>query len=208
MDGNLCLNVDGTSALSLYSVSSATADRISVSPQISHQTILAGGSGRDTISGGAGRDLLLGGDGNDTLSGGRGADVLLGGAGSDTLRGGDGRDVLFGGADKDTLFGGGGDDLLLGGLTAFDSDGRALDLIAAEWASTRPYSTRIDNLEGRGTDDRANGNVFLLPGSTVLDDGAVDRLFGESGRDWFFRKKTNVADLLIDRKSNEIISDL
>jgi Ca2+-binding RTX toxin-like protein len=183
-------------------------DRISVSPKITNPTRLAGGSGRDTISGGGGRDLILGGSDNDTLAGGRGADVLVGGAGSDTLRGGDGRDVLFGGAGKDTLFGGAGDDLLLGGLTAFDSDPRALDLIAAEWASTRAYPNRIANLEGRGTDDRANGNIFLVPESTSLDDGIVDKLFGEAGRDWFFRKKINAADILVDRKSNEVISDL
>jgi hypothetical protein len=98
--------------------------------------------------------------------------------------------------------------LLLGGLTTFDSDPRALDLIAAEWASSRAYPNRIANLEGRGTDDRANGNVFLMTGSTALDDGIVDRLFGEGGRDWFFRKRINAVDILVDRKSNESVSDL
>jgi hypothetical protein len=183
-------------------------DLITVSPVISKQTLLSGGGGRDTVFGGAGKDVLLGGDDNDRLIGGPGADVLVGGAGSDTLRGGGGRDVLFGGGGKDALFGGAADDLLLGGLTAFDSDTRALDLIAAEWASARPYPTRVANLEGSGTGDRANGNVFLVPSSTVLDDGAVDKLLGESGRDWFFRKRTSAADALLDRKTDEIIRDL
>jgi len=124
------------------------------------------------------------------------------------LRGGDGRDVLFGGAGKDALFGGPGDDLLLGGFTAFDSNAHALELIAAEWASARSYPTRIANLEGRGTGDRANENMFLQTKSTALDDEAVDKILGESGRDWFFRKRTSAADILIDRKSNEIITDL
>jgi len=81
-------------------------------------------------------------------------------------------------------------------------------LIAAEWASGRSYSERIANLEGHGTGDRANENVFLQAKSTALDDGAVDTLLGESGRDWFFRKRNGAADILIDRKSNEIIGDL
>jgi hypothetical protein len=42
----------------------------------------------------------------------------------------------------------------------------------------------------------------------VLDDGAVDKLLGESGRDWFFRKRTSAADALLDRKTDEIIRDL
>jgi hypothetical protein len=183
-------------------------DRISVSPKITSPTRLAGGSGRDTISGGAGADLILGGEGNDSLCGRRGADILVGGAGSDALRGGDGRDILFGGTGKDELFGGAGDDLLLGGFTAFDSDPRALDLIAAEWESPRSYPARIENLEGRGTGPRSNENVFLLRDSTAFDDGAVDILFGEAGRDWFFRKKISAGDRLIDRKSSESISDL
>src|SRR5262249_47584981 len=163
--------------------------------------------GHDTLRGGDGNDMLIGNKGNDLLTGDRGDDILVGGAGDDTLRGGDGNDVLSGGAGKDTLFGGSGGDLLLGGLTAFDIDAKALALVSAEWASARPYPNRIANLEGRGTDPRANQNVFLKPKKSALDDQVVDKIFGEAGRDWFFIQQTDAADILTDRKSNEAIRD-
>ena len=49
---------------------------------------LAGGSGADTIKGGAYDDILYGGAGNDNIVGGTGADIIQGGAGNDTLTGG------------------------------------------------------------------------------------------------------------------------
>ena len=49
-----------------------------------------GGSGNDTIYGGAGGDYLYGGSGDDTLIGGDGADHFEGGAGDDVIDGGDG----------------------------------------------------------------------------------------------------------------------
>ena len=49
---------------------------------------LGGGSGNDTITGGAYDDILYGGAGNDSIVGGAGADIIQGGAGNDTLTGG------------------------------------------------------------------------------------------------------------------------
>ncbi|HZV61590.1 MAG TPA: tandem-95 repeat protein [Methylophilaceae bacterium] len=57
-------------------------------------TILAGSTNADTLTGNTGNDLLFGGAGNDTLSGGNGADLLVGGAGDDSLSGGVGADVF------------------------------------------------------------------------------------------------------------------
>ena len=85
-----------------------------------------GGSGDDTLSGGAGfgRDKLKGEDGDDSLSGGGGNDLLQGGddndrlfgnGNNDTLYGDDGDDLLSGGSGVDRLQGGSGDDILTGG---------------------------------------------------------------------------------------------
>ena len=65
---------------------------------------LDGGEGDDTITGGAGRDVIRGGDGNDTLDGGDGRDQVRGDAGDDTIDGGDDnqQDRLIGGAGADT----------------------------------------------------------------------------------------------------------
>lgn len=68
----------------------------------------------DEVNGALPKSLLFGGDGNDTLTGGSGADQLFGQAGNDTLLGKGGNDLLFGGAGNDTLTGGTGDDQVFG----------------------------------------------------------------------------------------------
>jgi Ca2+-binding RTX toxin-like protein len=68
--------------------------------------ILIGTAAGDTLTGGAGADLIFGEGGNDRLTGG---------AGRDTISGGDGADVLVGGRGADRLHGGAGSDLFLYG---------------------------------------------------------------------------------------------
>ncbi|MEY4678877.1 MAG: hypothetical protein RLZZ276_526, partial [Pseudomonadota bacterium] len=64
----------------------------------------------ESVSGGAGRDVLHGGRGDDWFSGGAGDDTLSGGAGNDTLVGGTGDDVLDGGDGDDSFLLEPGDD--------------------------------------------------------------------------------------------------
>ena len=71
-------------------------------------SIQAGDSADNTLSGGLGRDLIFGNAGNDTITGGGGSDLLVGGDGNDTVTGGTGDDVLVGGTGNDILTGGGG----------------------------------------------------------------------------------------------------
>src|SRR5262245_2506760 len=71
---------------------------------------LFGGAGNDTLTGGAGGDLLFGQAGNDTLLGKGGFDFLFGGAGNDVLTGGDGDDQVFGQAGNDRMIWNPGDD--------------------------------------------------------------------------------------------------
>jgi len=78
-------------------------------------TVRAGANGGETLTGGAGTDLIFGQGGNDTLNGQDGDDLLCGGAGNDTLSGGDGNDTLGGGDGNDILSGGAGDDGISGG---------------------------------------------------------------------------------------------
>ncbi|WP_329603645.1 cadherin-like domain-containing protein [Pseudomonas putida] len=87
--------------------------------------ILYGHAGNDSLSADAGDDQLFGGQGDDLLLGGDGNDVLIGDDGSDNLDGGSGYNQLIGGNGNDTLnlgtgasdssyaFGGVGDDLLI-----------------------------------------------------------------------------------------------
>jgi Ca2+-binding RTX toxin-like protein len=73
---------------------------------------LLGGNGKDSLSGGAGDDVIEGGNGKDLLAGNGGNDALNGGNGKDNLSGGDGDDSLVGGRGKDVLDGGEGTNVL------------------------------------------------------------------------------------------------
>jgi len=80
---------------------------------------ISGSNGLDSITTGAGDDILFGGpinlftpgaDGDDTLNAGGGNDTVLGGFDDDYLIAGDGNDSLGGGPGADTLIGGLGND--------------------------------------------------------------------------------------------------
>jgi VCBS repeat-containing protein len=77
--------------------------------------VTVGGSGKDTLSGGTGADLLLAQSNNDTLTGGDGNDLLCGDTGGDNMSGGAGDDSLGGGSGSDQLTGGPGADRFSGG---------------------------------------------------------------------------------------------
>lgn len=144
-----------------------------------------GQAGNDTLIAILGKNILLGGEGNDILLGGLGDDALVGGDGDDQLFGSFGDDLLIGGMGSDKLDGGIGDDLLIGGNTSFDSDLAALSAMLAEWSSQRPVQKRIANLKnGSGSPNRHNAQFFLVPGQTVHDDSASDKLQGGFGNDW------------------------
>lgn len=164
-----------------------------------HQAVeLYGGKGNDVLVGGTQADLLEGGDGND---------ILLGGTqsvdGGDTLRGGLGLDLLWGHAGADLLEGEAGDDLLVADRLGFGASlPAAVFAIQSEWLSGRPYAQRIDNILGVGAGPRSNGNHFLAPGQTVLDDGAVDTLIGGGDQDWAMLRLTQ--DSFADEELGEI----
>jgi len=59
-----------------------------------------GGDGNDTLTGGAGDDILVGGNGNDTLSGGAGTNIIDGGTGDDLIDSA-GETIILGGGGSD-----------------------------------------------------------------------------------------------------------
>ena len=80
---------------------------------------ITGGAGNDVLIGDGGRNVISAEAGNDTVSGGGGDDFLFGDSGGenggdDVLSGEDGDDVRPGGVRADQLNGGAGDDVLRG----------------------------------------------------------------------------------------------
>ncbi|MFK7940176.1 MAG: Ig-like domain-containing protein [Roseovarius sp.] len=70
---------------------------------------------RDTVSGGAGNDLIMTGDDADEITGDEGNDTIDAGIDDDLIDGGVGDDSILGGHGSDTIDGGDGDDFINGG---------------------------------------------------------------------------------------------
>ncbi len=140
---------------------------------------LNGGSGNNTLTGGAGDDHLFGGSGNDVLNGlagddrldgGSGNDTLIGGAGNDAITGGSGNDVITGGAGNDVMTGGSGNDLFafaagfgIDVITDFQSNDRVQfdDALFANFAAVIDASHQ----------DGANTVITLDVGNTITLQG-------------------------------------
>ncbi|MFV2067409.1 MAG: calcium-binding protein [Pirellulales bacterium] len=182
-------------------------DEAEIDKKVDKDATIYGGAGRDELTGGSGDDQIFAGAGNDVVKAGGGNDLVVGGDGNDRLDGENGRDVLIGGAGRDRLRGGGGDDLLIGGFTSFDGNLFSLNLILAEWSSSRNYATRVENLrEGTGPILSGTGTYLAASGTsrTVFDDGDKDMMKGGRGRDWFFAALDEQdEDLLRDLTSDE-----
>lgn len=115
----------------------------------------AGMNASDTLNRGA---FMLGGAGNDSLSGGAGADLIVGNAGDDNLQGGAGSDILIGGLGTDTLDGGAGNDSLLGGAGA-DS---------YQFSGSFGLDT-VQDTDGQGSLSIGAGTTALTGGKQIAD---------------------------------------
>jgi Ca2+-binding RTX toxin-like protein len=175
---------------------------------------LFGGAGNDTLTGGAGADLLFGQSDNDTLLGLGGTDALFGGAGNDTLTGGDADDQMFGEAGDDRMIWNPGDDsdLMEGGAgtdTAQINGGGGAEsfTVTANGARVRfdridpaPFAVDIGTTENlivnmNGGDDTFSATGNLAPliritvdggagNDTILGSNGIDTLLGGTGNDF------------------------
>lgn len=177
--------------------------------------VVTGGDGDDVILGNKTIPVNLeiyGGAGNDIIAGGGANDILVAGTGDDQVTAGTGRDLIIGSEGADDMIGKPGQDIVIAGRTLHDADPVALRAILNEWTNGGTVERRADNIRNTAyaTASRLNGNYFLIPGSTVFDDGAVDTLSGGGGKDWlmFNVTGTGVLDILTDGDKNDLITDL
>ena len=93
INGKGSYSVSPTGRVIVYGLGSA--DNINLNGSVTLEA--HGGYGNDTITGGAGNDVIWGDQGDDTVTGSAGNDVLVGGTGSDRLVGAAGHDILIAG---------------------------------------------------------------------------------------------------------------
>jgi hemolysin type calcium-binding protein len=121
--------------------------------ETSGRCTIRGTPGDDVLVGTRGADVICGRGGRDVLLGRGGADVLFGGWGRDVLEGGPGRDVLYGGPSRDSLAGGSYGDRLVGG--------RSRDVLRGD--------------RGRDVLVARDGRPDLVHGGPAFDRARVDR---------------------------------
>ncbi len=166
---------------------------------------LSTGLASPTLVGGKvlGIEGVRGGSGGNTLTGGALPCVLVGGVGVDVLAAASGRAILIGGAGADTLSGGADDTILIGGRTAYDADTAALDALLAAWTAVGPSNAaRIASIRaGVGP----NGADKLNP-ATVIDDLAADVLISGTGPAWIWTATGPVKDKVANKKATDTVN--
>lgn len=205
------LFVDGT----LLTINHATTNGLTTSDTIStgagHNLVYAF-AGDDTVTAFAGDDIILGGDGNDIINAGQGWNLVRGEAGDDTITTGDNADDVSGGEGNDTINAGAGNDALSGGdgndiLLASDGD----DVVTAGFGTdTLDGGSGADRLYGQADDDTLSGG----DGADTLDGGSgndelrggkhADTLTGGAGADtfvWMAGDLDGSVDTITDWKS-------
>ncbi len=185
-DGSLAVQVNGqsyqlemASGQLLTLRTGAGNDVVDVASDVKVNLIVDAGDGDDTITTGAGDDIVLGGDGNDTIKTGAGSDYIEAGNGNDIVDGGAANDVIYGGDGNDTLSGGAGNDYIEGG--------NGNDVLKG--------GAGQDMLSGGNGDDRiesgsGNDRVYTGEGKdTVVNASGKDVVYAQQGIDTFSAAK-------------------
>ena len=162
-------------------------DNLSWALVTGHSVVINGGSGNDTlrggaiadtISGGNGNDVIYGNNGNDNLTGEEDDDRIFGGNGNDVIRGREGQDRLYGENNNDQIFAGPGDDDVFGG----SGD----DSILGDLGNDRlEGGAGNDNIQGNRGNDTIIGGAAIGNIALFIPDG-IDILSGNEDNDIIF----------------------
>jgi Ca2+-binding RTX toxin-like protein len=154
-------------------------DSMASNPATPTAMLLNGGTGLDTMSGGANADFLNGGDDNDALDGGPGIDRLVGDRGSDSMDGAAGDDTLV-------WNNGDGSDVMDGRL--------GLDKIEVNGAAGAGDAFEVQRNGQRDRFDRTN----LAPFSLDIGTAELLDVRGQGGDDTFLARAGNTLAVLAD----------
>jgi Ca2+-binding RTX toxin-like protein len=193
--GQITLDIATTEKLSLQSFQGD--DTLATNADVTLPITVDAGPGNDTITTGAGADLVQGGDGNDTLSGAGGTDRILGNPGNDTMNGGADDDTLVwnNGDGNDQMNGDDGLDRIENNLGAAN-DVSHLSVVAGKVHYARdnnPFTLDVASSEvfelntfgGNDTLDTAPGLGALI--AVTVDAGSGDdKIVGGDEADTFF----------------------
>lgn len=170
------------------------------------------GEGNNTVSGGAGDDIIFAGSGNDAISGGAGDDTIDAGGGNNAVSGGDGNDYISTGDGNDAVSGGNGDDQVFAGNgNNVVSGGAGNDLlITGDGNDIIDGGSGNDQIDGGDGDDILNGgdgvDIILGRGASAGDQTVVgnlyhvtsdDTLLGGEGNDSFRISGEVTGDIII-----------
>jgi Ca2+-binding RTX toxin-like protein len=170
---------------------------------------LNGGDGNDSITGGAGDDVLRGGPGNDTLTAFLGTDQVFGDAGNDVLiwNPGDGTDFNDGGDGQDisrVLAAGVAETFSIAPLACNDPAGAPCARVRRELPSLFDVDVvRIEQIELQTAGGRDTVSTEHLPGVRQVLDGGGPGL-GAAGADFFPVDALSVAGVS-DASSSPVI---
>jgi Ca2+-binding RTX toxin-like protein len=161
----------------------ASGPEIDTDQLISVENIV-GGSGDDSLAGGAVANFLSGALGNDTIFGGGGMDVIDGGPGNDTLVGN--ADIFAN--DEDLIVGGAGDDTVYGEAADHIHAGPGRDVLIA--VNANPFDidlaeAGIEYFIGEFGADTVNGALQTV-GFEAYTDGGNDTIIGSAFNDFVF----------------------
>lgn len=142
-----------------------------------------GGDGKDTLSGGSGHDRIHGGSGNDSLSGDFGNDTLTGGAGNDTLSGGAGTadEARFSGVRADYTVGGTASKVLLSSMAEGDDEVGGVEIFTfadGSYTAAQLLASPTVDVQVRLYSWKSH---TLLQGATVSLDGGAPITTGADG---------------------------
>jgi Ca2+-binding RTX toxin-like protein len=156
---------------------------------IEHFTVLTG-SGADTITTGAGNDIINTGQGAATVTAGQGANVITGGANADTITALGGGNIVHAGKGTNTITTGGGKDVIFTG-------------IGADTIVTGGASDRISMRGGADGVDAGAGDDRLIIDYSATTSDVTGGITGGNGTTGYVGHIADSAGNLVDFQRSE-----